>query len=37
MGGEALARRGDDIARIEPLAGSVTNGVWAMRFKGHPR
>ena len=35
MGWEALARWGDDVARIEPLAGGVANDVWAVRVNGH--
>jgi len=31
MGWEALARWGDDVARIERLAGGVANDVWSVR------
>jgi Ser/Thr protein kinase RdoA (MazF antagonist) len=34
MGWEALARWGDDAARIEPLAGGVANDVWSVRVDG---
>ena len=34
MGWEALARWGDDVARIEPLAGGVANDVWSVRVNG---
>ncbi len=34
MGWEALGRWGEDIARIEPLAGGVANDVWSVRLKG---
>jgi Ser/Thr protein kinase RdoA (MazF antagonist) len=34
MGWEALARWGDDAARIEPLAGGVANDVWSVRVNG---
>ncbi len=30
----ALALWGDDVERIEPLAGGVANGVWSVRIKG---
>jgi hypothetical protein len=35
MGWEALAQWGDDVARIEPLAGGVANDVWTVRVNGH--
>ena len=35
MGWEALARWGDDVARIEPLAEGVANDVWSVRVNGH--
>lgn len=35
MGWEALARWGNDVARIEPLAGGVANDVWSVRVNGH--
>src|SRR5215212_3143893 len=35
MGWEALAQWGDDVARIEPLAGGVANDVWIVRVNGH--
>ncbi len=34
MGWEALAQWGDDVARIEPLAGGVANDVWSVRVNG---
>lgn len=34
-GWEALARWGDDVARIEPLTGGVANDVWSVRINGH--
>ncbi|SFI12975.1 Phosphotransferase enzyme family protein [Bosea sp. OK403] len=34
MGWEALSRWGDDVARIEPLAGGVANNVWSVRVRG---
>src|SRR5687768_6082453 len=35
MGWEALEQWGDDVARIEPLAGGVANDVWSVRVDGH--
>src|SRR5262250_367806 len=35
VGWEALGQWGDDIARIEPLAGGVANDVWSVRANGH--
>jgi Ser/Thr protein kinase RdoA (MazF antagonist) len=35
MGWEVLERWGDDIARVEPLAGGVANDVWSVRINGH--
>jgi Ser/Thr protein kinase RdoA (MazF antagonist) len=35
VGWEALEQWGDDVARIEPLAGGVANDVWSVRVKGH--
>ena len=35
VGWEALAHWGDDVARIEPLAGGVANDVWSVRVNGH--
>jgi Ser/Thr protein kinase RdoA (MazF antagonist) len=35
VGWEALEQWGDDVARIEPLAGGVANDVWSMRVKRH--
>ena len=35
MGWEALEQWGDDVARIEPLAGGVANDVWTVRVNGH--
>jgi Ser/Thr protein kinase RdoA (MazF antagonist) len=34
MGWEALEQWGDDVARIEPLAGGVINEVWSVRVNG---
>ena len=34
-GWEALGRWGEDVARIEPLAGGVANDVWSVRVHGH--
>jgi Ser/Thr protein kinase RdoA (MazF antagonist) len=34
MGWEALAQWGDDVARIERLAGGVANDVWSVRING---
>ncbi|HVF19511.1 MAG TPA: phosphotransferase [Mycobacteriales bacterium] len=34
MGWEALAQWGDDVVRIEPLAGGVANDVWSVRVDG---
>ena len=35
VGWEALKQWGDDVARIEPLAGGVANDVWTVRVNGH--
>ena len=35
MGWEALGLWGEDVARIEPLAGGVANDVWSVRVSGH--
>src|SRR5690349_2305839 len=35
MGWEALGQWGEDVARIEPLAGGVANDVWSVRVNGH--
>ena len=35
VGWEALEQWGDDVARIEPLAGGVANDVWSVRVNGH--
>ena len=35
VGWEALGRWGEDVARIEPLAGGVANDVWSVRVNGH--
>jgi Ser/Thr protein kinase RdoA (MazF antagonist) len=35
VGWEALRHWGDDVARIEPLAGGVANDVWSVRVNGH--
>lgn len=32
---EALEQWGDDVARVEPLAGGVANDVWSVRVNGH--
>ena len=34
-GWKALEQWGDDVARIEPLAGGVANDVWSVRVNGH--
>jgi Ser/Thr protein kinase RdoA (MazF antagonist) len=34
VGWEALGQWGDDVARIEPLAGGVANDVWSVRVDG---
>ena len=34
MGWEVLEQWGDDVARIEPLAGGVANDVWSVRVNG---
>lgn len=34
MGWEALARWGEDAARIGPLSGGVANDVWSVRLRG---
>src|SRR5215213_526657 len=34
MGWDALEQWGDDVARIEPLAGGVANEVWSVRING---
>jgi Ser/Thr protein kinase RdoA (MazF antagonist) len=35
VGWEALEQWGDDAARIEPLAGGVSNDVWSLHVNGH--
>jgi len=35
VGWEALGHWGDDVARIEALAGGVANEVWSVRVDGH--
>src|SRR3954469_3888247 len=35
VGWEALGHWGEDVARIEPLAGGVANDVWSVRVNGH--
>jgi Ser/Thr protein kinase RdoA (MazF antagonist) len=35
MGWEALRQWGQDVARIEPLAGGVANDVWSVRINGY--
>jgi hypothetical protein len=34
-GWEALPRWGDDVARIEPLAGGASDNVWSVSVNGH--
>jgi len=34
VGWEALGQWGDDVVRIEPLAGGVANDVWSVRVEG---
>ena len=34
VGWEALGQWGDDVARIEPLAGGVANEVWTVHVDG---
>jgi Ser/Thr protein kinase RdoA (MazF antagonist) len=35
VGWEALGQWGEDVARIEPLAGGGANDVWSVRINGH--
>jgi Ser/Thr protein kinase RdoA (MazF antagonist) len=35
VGWEALKQWGDDVARLERLAGGVANDVWKVRVNGH--
>src|SRR4051794_17618301 len=35
VGWEALGQWGEDVARLEPLAGGVANDVWSVRLNGH--
>ena len=35
VGWEALGQWGEDVARIERLAGGVANDVWSVRVHGH--
>ena len=35
VGWEVLEQWGDDVARVEPLAGGVANDVWSVRVNGH--
>lgn len=35
MAWDALGQWGDDVARVEPLAGGVANDVWSVRLNGH--
>jgi hypothetical protein len=35
VGWEALGQWGEDVTRIEPLAGGVANDVWSVRVRGH--
>ena len=37
MIGKALEQWGDDVARVEPLAGGVANDVWRVRTTGTSR
>jgi Ser/Thr protein kinase RdoA (MazF antagonist) len=37
VGWDALDRWGEDVARIEPLAGGVANDVWSVRVRGQLR
>ena len=37
VGWEALEQWGDDVARMEPLAGGVANDVWSVRVNGRAR
>jgi hypothetical protein len=30
-----IGQRGEDVARIEPLAGGVANDVWSVHVHGH--
>jgi Ser/Thr protein kinase RdoA (MazF antagonist) len=34
VGWEALEQWGDDVARVEPLAGGVANDIWSVRVHG---
>jgi len=36
VGWEALSQWGDDVARMEPLAGGIANDVWSVRVNGQP-
>src|SRR4051812_41100477 len=35
MGWKTLGQWGEDVARVEPLAGGVANDVWSVRVNGH--
>src|SRR5687768_14162290 len=35
VGWEALGRWGDDVVRVERVAGGVANDVWSVRVDGH--
>ena len=35
VGWEALGQWGEDVARIEALAGGVANDVWSVHVHGH--
>jgi hypothetical protein len=35
MGWGALSQWGQDVSRIEPLAGEIANDVWSVRINGH--
>jgi Ser/Thr protein kinase RdoA (MazF antagonist) len=35
VGWETLGLWGEDVGRIEPLAGGVANDVWSVRVRGH--
>ena len=37
VGWEALGQWGEDVARIEPLAGGIANDVWSVRVHGTSR
>jgi hypothetical protein len=35
MGWDVLKQWGDDVTRVEPLAGGAANDVWSVRINGH--